>query len=732
MQKKQNMNSEYLIESDSFAFDFLSDIAETESWRKEIYRPIYHVHKWWATRLGSVFRGILLACQLSCDSNLEEEFYNRHDFADKVIFDPFMGSGTTIGEAHMLGYTALGRDINPVAVQAASVGLGSLDKVSIISAFKQVKDNISERLRNLYSTQDELANTCDVLYYFWVKTVDCPKCKYNIDLFSSYIIARNASPLRNPTVQVICPFCGDIFPSIYNANNETCPKCNKHFNPQYGTAHGAKAICPCCSFDFPIAKTILSSGKPPRHRLFGKLILRPNGQKAYLPSTDDDNIAYIKASGELKKENLLLPKLDIKDGYNTRQVLNYGYQSWRDFFNDRQLLALGLLQNAIMSIQNEDARVPLLTVFSGVLEFNNMFASYKGEGTGAVRHMFSHHILKPERTPIEANVWGTEKSSGSFSTLFKTRLLRCIDYQKNPFEVVPYSSRAKSSHSKIYGSSIPFTQKVVNFLPESDSLTKHAVYISSGSSHRTELPNESVDFIVTDPPFFDNVHYSELADFFYAWQQINHKHIRSPIESTRQHDEVQDKNANQFTKKLKSVLCECNRVLKNDGILVFTYHHSRYDSWFSLCEACVDSGFHFVNAHPIKSEMSVATPKSQAKEPIDIDIILVCRKIYSDHRNLTDENVLWDKTMQRSKNKADKYLNKPRRFSVNDMKIILISQLLVEICPGRNIEEILNFLKTMTSRIDSSAQFLFKKCNVSENSTPHTSQQLNYVQLNLF
>ena len=54
----------------------------------------------------------------------------------------------------------------------------------------------------------------------------------------------------------------------------------------------------------------------------------------------------------------------------------------------------------------------LLTLFSGVLEFNNMFASYKGEGTGAVRHMFSHHILKPERTPIEANVWGTPKSSG--------------------------------------------------------------------------------------------------------------------------------------------------------------------------------------------------------------------------------------------------------------------------------------------------------------------------------
>ena len=49
-----------LIETDAFPFEFLSQLAERESWRKEVHRPIYHVHKWWAKRLGSVFRGILL------------------------------------------------------------------------------------------------------------------------------------------------------------------------------------------------------------------------------------------------------------------------------------------------------------------------------------------------------------------------------------------------------------------------------------------------------------------------------------------------------------------------------------------------------------------------------------------------------------------------------------------------------------------------------------------------
>src|SRR5436853_1211388 len=101
-----------LIESDSFDFEFVSTLAEMESWRKEVYRPIYHIHKWWATRLGSVFRSILLGCVLRDSDNLHDSFYENRSFDGLTVFDPFMGSGTTIGEAHKLGFTALGRDIN--------------------------------------------------------------------------------------------------------------------------------------------------------------------------------------------------------------------------------------------------------------------------------------------------------------------------------------------------------------------------------------------------------------------------------------------------------------------------------------------------------------------------------------------------------------------------------------------------------------------------------------------
>ena len=82
----------------------------------------------------------------------------------------------------------------------------------------------------------------------------------------------------------------------------------------------------------------------------------------------------------------------------------------------------------------------------------------------------------------------------------------------------------------------------------------------------------------------------------------------------------------EFSSKLQRVFRECSRALKDDGLMVFSYHHSREEGWQALAEAILAAGFTVVNAQPVKAEMAVATPKSQTKEPIQLDIIIVCRK----------------------------------------------------------------------------------------------------------
>jgi len=79
----------------SFPVAELDRVAEIESYRKEIYRPIYHNHKWWAQRLGSVFRAIVIGSTGDEHISIFDQFYCKHGTNDKIVLDPFMGSGTT-------------------------------------------------------------------------------------------------------------------------------------------------------------------------------------------------------------------------------------------------------------------------------------------------------------------------------------------------------------------------------------------------------------------------------------------------------------------------------------------------------------------------------------------------------------------------------------------------------------------------------------------------------------
>ena len=713
-----------LIETDRFPIGFLSKIAIRESWRKEVYRPVYHMHKWWAKRLGSIFRGIILGCVLPESSTLSTEFYKKQDFSHVVVFDPFMGSGTTVGEAHKLGARSIGRDINPVACEAVRVSLGRLDPVKLREAYEGLWGTVGRRILDLYGAEDDTGSVLDVLYYFWVMQAECPSCRFMNDLFSSRILASNAYPQRKPTVQICCPACGHIFPGLHGSLRVGCPRCGDAFSVNEGAARGAKAACQRCGEVFSVSQAIRSRRGPPSYRLYAKLLLTPDGQKKYLATTTKDEAAFSDARRLLWQEvsggQIRLPVDSLTDGHNTRQAMNYGFLHWRDFFNDRQLLALGWLNNAIDAIQDDSSRDALLLIFSGVLEFSNMFASYKGEGTGAVRHMFSHHILKPERAPIEANVWGTPKSSGSFTNLFQGRLLRALKYRAAPFEV-GLNREGKEAHC-----SPPFSGEVSTVWPTDGDFSVRGIYLSCGDSAQTRLPNGSVDLVVTDPPFFDNVHYSELADFFFAWQKLCPRGFVNGASTTRDSREVQDTDASSFANKLTSIFVECRRVLKDDGLLVFSYHHSRDDGWIALAEAVLRSGFSIVNAHPVRAEMTVAAPKSQAKEPIQLDVLLVCRKREQDERDPTDPLDIERNATRSATRKAELLVQAGLCLSKNDIRVILLGEVLCSLGPTtpESAASVLSRLSTfpipkhMTRLVGKATTRECLRCSSEENELP--------------
>jgi putative DNA methylase len=703
---------------DGFPFDELSDIAEIESWRKEIYRPIYHIHKWWAQRLGSVFRAAIVAGSAPQGHSIMDLFYEPLQLPDVVVFDPFMGNGTTIGEAHKLGCAAIGRDINPVAFRSVSASLDRLDRRRLQQMFDQVAGSVKRELLDLYRSYDREGNECDVLYYFWVKVLPCPACSAMVDLFSNYVFAKHAYVKRYPQVQVLCPDCGEVNRTTYDVSQVTCARCNNRFDPHKGPARNTTASCTSCGHEFPIAKTARAAGKPPDHRLYAKLILKRDGTKEYLSANEQDVLDYKNACEKLGRSQLPLPKVPIHPGYNTKQILNYGYKSWHELFNARQLYALTTLANSIRALPDSPEQRALATLFSGVLEFNNIFVSFKGEGTGAVRHMFAHHILKPERVPIEANVWGTSKSSGSFSTLYQSRLLRAIKYREAPFEIAIDTNGSRLRGRKVFGISPPMGATIVKKYPNK-GLAPGQVYLSCGSSTKTDIPDKTVDLVVTDPPFFDNVHYSELADFFYVWQKLYFDPGPRKNRWTTRHElEVQDTDAESFANKLQKVFEECHRVLQDDGLLIFSYHHSKEDGWVAVARALLGAGFSFVQSQPVKSEMSVATPKNQAKEPIDLDVLLVCRKQSTDDRESLTLTRAVGKAIDDAQNKIRRFNKKGRKLSKNDIAVVVVGQLLVELSASRTFEQFFNDLQTALPEVVSVKEKLAATQKVENRAAP--------------
>lgn len=663
------------IESDEFPFEPLSRIAERESWRKEIYRPTYHIHKWWAQRLGSIFRGIIIGALVPEGTDVLDLFYSPTRFPDTVVFDPFMGSGTTLGETLKLGGRAIGRDINPVSFIQVRTALTLADHKELERIYREIETDVSQLISSYYVSTLPDGTECPVLYYFWVMQAPCPSCHSTIDLFSRYVFARHAYSQRNPAVQVVCPHCGAVSRKDSPVSWTSCSGCGHSFDATDGPVKGKTAKCPHCLSQFAIGSTIRESGSPPTYRMYAKLVLTPEGNKEYHDINDHDEALYRKALSDLERSRCRIPRTDIEPGYNTNQVLHYGFKSWRHMFNARQLLCISTLADRIKQIEDLRLRDAFTCLFSGTLEFNNMFASYKGEGTGAVRHMFSHHILKPERTPLEANVWGTPKSSGSFSTLFRRRLLRAVEYAHEPFELTLGQNTSGRRSAKVRNINEPLSG-----LTNSESYGEFdrgaRLYVSCGDSSVTDLPDGSAHLVITDPPFFDNVHYSQLADFFYVWQKlILEDHSSHREDSTRSCSEVQDSDPGQFTGKLTLVLSESARVLRDDGLLVFTYHHSRWEGWRSVLEAVMDAGLAIVACHPVKAEMSVATPKSQAKSPINFDIIMVCRK---SQRQPSNKNV-WGGlelkvAIERASTQVENLRTNGWQLSRNDIAVIVTAQ----------------------------------------------------------
>ena len=174
--------------------------------------------------------------------------------------------------------------------------------------------------------------------------------------------------------------------------------------------------------------------------------------------------------------------------------------------------------------------------------------------------------------------------------------------------------------------------------------------------------------------------------------------------TTRSEKEIQQIDADRFVDNLAAVFSDCHRVLKDDGLMVFTFHQSHLSGWTAILRSLRKSGFYVETVYPVKSEMSVAVPKSQAKSPINLDTIIVCRKIRQINFLEQIPIQLLDHCAEVTRDNVKKFNSIKEKLSQNDVKGILLSSMIKTLSLVKNHETALRFLDSKENEVENLAE----------------------------
>jgi len=660
-----------------FPIERLNEIALKEANAK---KPIYQIHKWWARRLGSVFRMIILATFLPQDiseAELWRKFYQKTDLGGKIILDPFMGGGTTVVEALKLGCKVIGIDIHPVAWFITKKEVEPLDLEKFKAEFKKLEERVANRIKKYYKTIcPKCGEEADVMYVFWVKKIKCLKCGKEVPLYKSFTIAS----LSNKLHVVLCPSCNEIIETEKLKEKITCPSCEMEFVPSDGYVKGKHYLCPHCGGKDEILKAMQRGGKVSSTTMYAVEYYCPHCDKrGYKKADENDYKLFLSAKEEFEKlkDKLLFPRQEIPIGEKTKELLNHNYNYFYEMFNERQLLCLSLLLEEILKVEDENVRGFMILTFSDMVNANNMFCKYN-QGARKLEPLFGHHAYWPPDMPVENNVWGTKYGRGSFVSYFD-KTLRAKRYMLHPYEIMPKNGDSDK---------VAVGHDLKGYLGEDfDDLLEgkaNVILRAQTSEDLSFIPEKSVDAIITDPPYYDNVMYSELADFFYVWQKLAledkyecYRGEYSPRSREIIKNPVQNKDDNFFIKGLTNVFKECNRVLKDDGLMVFTFHHERTKAWASTLKAILEAHeegwprFIISAIYPVRSEGRTGVHR----EGIRYDVIIVCRKSFEEPERISWEK-LKDEIHERAREVLERLWRSGRDLSDEDMFVIAMGKCL--------------------------------------------------------
>jgi putative DNA methylase len=597
-----------LLDAGALPVGDIATLAKREGARP---RPAYQAHKWFARRFAVNARALLAAAVTPADAPFWPAYYGEASCAHVSVLDPFMGGGVMVLEAARLGAAIRGVDVEPVAAVVAHFQGRLWDLPDLTPLMEHMRERVGSCLTRFYQSRDEQGVDETLLHAFWIQVITCARCGHRFDAHPRFRLAWDAHADRQ---WVACRLCSRILEGPCTATRLRCT-CGTSTAVDSGQSTYGTTCCPHCGHSERLIDVAVRTGTPPAFRLFAVETLPPGAERRWptpcrriRTASAFDQACFAAARAALHRLSAdnphLIPAGPIPAaGRSDDRLVRYGYRDYRELFNPRQLLHLGVLADAIQGVEGLPGEA-LQIAFSDHLTTNNMLCGYIG-GWRRLSPLFAIRAYRHIARPVEINPWLQHNGRGTFP---------------NAVRAMSRAAASLRQHAE------PTLQGRLRAVPPRQA---RAWDVRCGDArHLAHIADGTVDLVLTDPPYFDYIAYSELGHFYVPWL-VRFGLIDAPYLDRFPAGQLASPSRNAtaaavFAKNLTEAFREIARVCQPDARIIFTYQNRDGRGWTALVRAMALTGVIPFQAFPLFGDSSVSLHKHT--NSISWDCVLVCKR----------------------------------------------------------------------------------------------------------
>lgn len=592
------------------------------------------------------------------------EIMKSTDNQPPALLDPFAGGGTIPLEAQRLGLEAHAHDLNPVAVMinkamieippkfAGMAPVNPESKNPLSGSWKGavglsedvryyggwMKQEAYKRIGHLYPKvkvpEDQGGGYVTVIAWIWARTVKCPNpaCGCEIPLISSFVLSKKKG--KEAWLEPFYDgnkFTFKVNKGKYRKEIETGTK----YRNEKGKGKKGTFSCLLCHSGTVTSSYADAEANNGRMNAI-PLAVVAEGEKGriYLPIDEDFNIHQVTDIENYYQANRIIEKVSHAATRGTfasnAQGGYFGFIEFKDYFTHRQQIALTTFSSLICEAQQKaEADAVACGIANDHLPLRDGGTGAKAYGE-AIGSYLSFVVNKLADRGSSICSWDSSRDG-----LRNTFSLQAIPMVWSFAESNPFSSS-----SGCFDNMIDWVIKCISQLPASNHGTAKQFDAQSDCNLRNII-------VSTDPPYYDNIDYADLSDFFYVWLRQSLKETypnlfqtvlvpkaEELIATPYRHDGSAEKAKEFFENGMLATCKKIYEYVRSDIPVTIYYAYKQNDNkedktastgWETMLTSIVNAGFTITGTWPIRTEMVNRTGAAAANS-LASSIVLVCRK----------------------------------------------------------------------------------------------------------